>query len=102
MWVGAERMPSLSCGSEKETPGVPRERTKALIPRNPAAGSVLAKSTMVSASAALLMKVLLPLTTQASPSRLATVSMPPMSDPEPGSVRAKAPSAIPDAISGMK
>ncbi len=43
------------------------------------------------------MKILLPLSTQLSPSRVAVVRVPPASEPAEGSVRPKAPSLLPSA-----
>ena len=54
----------------------------------------------VSAKLALVMKILLPLMTQSSPSRTAMVRVPPASLPALGSVRPKAPSTRPVARSG--
>ena len=67
------------------------------MPLVPRARSVDAITTRTSALAPCVMKVLVPFSTQASPSRTAVVRVLPASLPAPGSVRAQAPSCSPRA-----
>ena len=78
-------------------PGVPFSRIKAEMPLVPWLLSVMAKITKISASLALVMKILEPLTSQWSPLSSATVFCMAASVPAPGSVRPKAPSFSPEA-----
>ena len=65
------------------------------MPRGPAAGSVLAYTTSVSAFGPLVIHILLPFSTQRSPTRSARVRMPTTSDPALGSLIASAPTCSP-------
>ena len=70
------------------------------MPREPASGSVRATTITRSELMPLVMNVLAPLSTQASPSLTATVRMPCRSLPAPGSVIAIAPMHSPVAMGG--
>ena len=67
-------------------------------PRMPS--SVWAQTTATSATEPLVIHILLPLSTQSPPSRLALVRMLPGSEPWSGSVRPKQPMASPVAMRG--
>ena len=97
-----ERTPSLSSFLPERKPGVPRSTTNAEMPFLPAARSVTAMTTAVSAIRPLVMKFFEPLSTQCRPSRTAVVRMPPASEPEPGSVRPQQPTFSPRASGGRK
>lgn len=56
-------MPSLSSFCAVENPGMPFSTMKAVMPRAPASGSVLAYTTSTSASGPLVIHILLPLST---------------------------------------
>jgi hypothetical protein len=73
------------------SPACPRSTTKAVTPRKPLLGSVVAKATKTSAIGALVTKVLLPFSTQPSPRRTAVVERLIASEPEPGSLMPCAP-----------
>ncbi|MDH6187334.1 hypothetical protein M2168_000366 [Streptomyces sp. CZ24] len=77
-------------------PGVPVGTRKAVRPFSP----VRAKTSATSATVPLVMKILAPSMTQSPPSRRARVDTDPASDPVPGSVSAKQPSASPAASRG--
>ena len=93
--VSEERTPSLSSLRPARKPFVPRSTTIAEMPFLPAARSVTAITTAVSAMPPLVMKFFEPFSTKWSPSRTAVVRMPPASDPEPGSVSAQQPTFSP-------
>ncbi len=76
-------------------PGVDVGTTK---PRMPS--SVRAHTTATSATVPLVIHILVPSSTQSSPSRLATVRMPEGLEPKSGSVRPKHPIASPAAMRG--
>ena len=77
-------------------PGVSVGTTK---PRMPS--SVCAHTTATSATAPLVIHILVPLSTQSSPSRLALVRIPDGLEPKSGSVSPKQPIASPAAIGGQ-
>ncbi len=85
-------MPIFSSSAETLKPGTfspfssRRSTTNSVIPAWRSSGSVLATRTMKSARGPLVMKVLEPLITYSSPSRIAVVRMPATSEPAPGSV----------------
>ena len=81
------RMPSLTSPGSMVKPGVSRGTTKALMPFEPRDLSVTAVAMNTPAWFAFVMKHLRPLSTYSSPSSSAVVSVPPESDPAPGSVR---------------
>ena len=81
-------------------PFVPAGKTKAVTPSFPLSLSVTARTTYTPATFPWVMNILLPLITQRSSFHSAFVRIPRESDPEPGSVRPQAPSALPDARSG--
>ena len=88
-------MPSLSSTFETMTPGVPASTTKALMPARPADLSTVAQTTtkpsdFSSARCPLVQKILVPFSTQWSPSRTAVDVMAAESEPQPGSVIAMA------------
>ena len=87
--------PSLRYGVPALNPGMPFSRMKAEMPLLPCAGSVTAITTATCATPALVMKALVPLRTQLSPSRVARVFIAAASEPEPGSVSPHAPSVLP-------
>src|SRR5882757_3863733 len=86
-----QRMPSLfSLNLATTSPGVPFGTTKALTPLPLSDLSVVANTTMYSAVPPALQKILVPFSTQASPSRVAVVATCDVSEPNCGSVRANA------------
>ena len=70
------------------------------MPLAPLPGSVMAATMTTSAWMPLVMKILEPLRIQPSPSLTALVRMPCTSEPAPGSVIARAPTASPVTIFG--
>ena len=80
----------------------PGSASKMLMPecRGSAAGSVLQSRAITPECLALVIQVLLPLTTYSSPSRVATVRIAWRSDPPPGSVSAIVARISPVAIFG--
>src|SRR5512143_212057 len=87
--VSEARCPILSSFFPVETPGDSRGTTKADKPLCPRDRSVDAKTVYWEACAPFVMKHFLPLRTYPSPSLRAVVSIPPGSEPAPGSVRQK-------------
>ena len=85
-------MPIFSSVREIEKPGTVlpsssrRSTRKRVIPSWRLSGSVFVTRTQKSARAPLVMKVLAPLITYSSPSRIAVVRIPATSEPAPGSV----------------
>src|SRR5689334_6670686 len=98
--VGEQRIPSLFSFLPGRKPGVLFSTRNAEIPCEDAARSVTAITTQTSATWPLVVKVLLPLITQQSPSRTARVCVPPASEPDSGSVNAHEPIHSPDASFG--
>ena len=86
-------------GAEK--PGVSVGTRKPRMPLAPSS-SVCAQTTATSATEPLVIHILVPLSTQSSPSRLARVRMPAGLEPKSGSVRPKQPIASPAAIRGSQ
>ena len=82
------RMPSLSSFFPTENPGNPRSTRNAVMPRYPASGFAFAKTMNRSASAALVIHSLRPVSAQWSPRSTARVAMAKASLPEPASERA--------------
>ena len=80
---------------------MPRSTTNAVMPFFPAARSVTASTTQMSATLPFVMNIFVPLSTHASPSRTAVVRMPPASEPVPGSVSPQQPTFSPFA-SGVR
>src|SRR6267142_1758259 len=85
--VSLARIPSLFSFLATVKPLVPRSTMKAEIPCEPAARSVIASTTVVSANVALVIKFFEPLSTQPPARRTAVVRIELASDPELGSVR---------------
>src|SRR6185369_4442550 len=89
--VSEARMPSLFSTLVTYIPGVPASTTNALIPARPAERSSVAHTTtkpsdFSAAMRPLVQKILVPFSTQLSPSRTAVVVIAELSDPQPGSV----------------
>ena len=84
------RKPHLSSYLVTEKPGVLVGTIKAEMPLAPLVGSVAAKTQAMSASPPLVMKHFSPLMTHSSPSLTAVVRTLEASEPDWGSVRAKA------------
>src|SRR5580704_5712610 len=99
--VGEQRIPSLFSFLPVRKPGVPFSMMNAEIPWEEPARSVTAITTSTSATCALVVNVLLPLSTQQSPSRTAEVRVWPASEPDSGSVSDHAPIHSPEASLGM-
>ncbi len=83
-------MPTLFSFLATEKPLVPRSMMKAEIPCEPAARSVIASTTVVSANVALVIKFFDPFNTHPLARRTAVVRIELASDPELGSVRPQA------------
>ena len=95
--VEEPRMPIFFSWAPTLNPGKPFSTMNAEMPLFPRLLSVIAKITNTLANPALVMKILLPLSTQWSPLSSATVFCMAESVPAPGSVRPKAPSHSPEA-----
>src|SRR3954469_10718190 len=83
--VREARIPSLSSFLPADKPGVPLGTMNDAWPRWPSAGSTVATTTLTSAMPPFEMKILVPLMTQSSPSRLAVVRSALTSEPAPAS-----------------
>src|SRR5207244_4057976 len=81
----APRIPSLSSGRPRLNPGASVGRRKAEMPWCPLLASVTANRITTSATGPLVMKFLVPDSTQPSPSRRAVVLSPAASEPASGS-----------------
>ena len=84
-------MPSLFSFLPARMPGVSISIANAVMPCFWSLRSVTASTVASCACVALVMKFLVPLRIQSSPSRTATVCIPDASEPEPGSVSAQQP-----------
>lgn len=91
--VDEPRIPSLSSFAPKENPGLSVGTMKALMALEPGnERSVVANTTAQSASWALVIQALVPLSTHSLPSLVAVVAAAPASLPLPGSLKPKHPS----------
>ena len=100
--IGEVRNPILWISRLTDRPGVSRSTRKAETPANPWVGSVLAKTTKMSATGAFVMKVLFPLRMKPRPFLSARVPRLKASDPEAGSVIACTPMIDPSHRPGRK
>ena len=99
--VSLERQPYFSSFFEAEKPGVPRSTTKAVMPRWAGTSRLVrASTTQNPPTEPCVMNILVPFKSHPSPSRTATVFIPALSDPLPGSVSAHAASHSPLAALG--
>ena len=85
------RIPSLSSFLPTAKPGKPRSIRKAVMPRYPASGFALANTMNMSASLALVIQSLRPVSTNSSPTCCARDAIANASLPEPASDKAYAP-----------
>ena len=94
--------PIFSIFLPRSKPGREASTRNREVPLAPLPGSVIAATITRSACMPLVMKILEPLSTHSSPSRTAWVRIPCTSEPAPGSVMARAPTASPLTIFGSQ